>query len=465
MLKKFYLFFLIFCLITFISSQNLNKELIEDIEKSLKITDREQAIINALKKHQFKSIARDENILRKHNKYFTHEIKTGRITDQKSTGRCWLYAMLNTIRPKVVKKLNMKEFKFSQTHLYFWDKMEKANFFLEKVINRSHLDIRSREFQRTLHYLIGDGGYWQNGADLVKKYGCVPQQVMPEVISTENSRQMVKNITYQLRTFAYFLRKMKKEGKSIEEIRKKKKKYLKIVYKMLVFHLGNPVKEFKFRYFIKEKDKDGNEKKKLTPYKTYTPQSFYKNFVKEDLDDFVMFSNWPARDYYKLYHCKSSNNLIDGTPLNFINLPMNKIKEMMKNSILGNDPVNFSADVKKQHDTKIGIMEANLFQYEKVYGVPFNFDKKVNTVMKNINSTHAMVILGLDLDGDKVIKWKVENSWGDDKGDKGICFMYDNWVDLYVVRVVIKKKYIPKEILELTKQKPIIIPEDEPEQY
>lgn len=452
------------CLLSFavltLAQEVLDTAFVEELQKSFTLDAQSRAVVNAGMKYHTGDLARDEEVMRKHNKYFTHEIKTGRITDQKSTGRCWLYAMTNTIRPSVVARLQMEEFEFSQTHLYFWDKMEKANFFLEKAIARADLDVRSEGFQRILADPVTDGGYWPNAVDLIKKYGCVPQEAMPEVISSENSRDLLRFVNYQLRYFAYELRELRNQGRSLPEVREKKKEYLKIIYRMLVFHLGPPVQSFSFRYFVV----DQSGAKKLTPYQTYTPKSFAEAFVENDLFDYVMFANWPARHYDRVYQWESSNNLIDGTPLTFLNLPMEAIKPMMKNSVLGNQPVNFSADVGKQSDRKNGILSARLYPYEGFYGVPFNYDKKVNTVIANINSTHAMVILGLDMDEDRVIKWKVENSWGVDDGDKGFFYMYDDWVDLYVVRVVVHKKHVPQHILALVEQTPIVIPESEPEQ-
>ena len=446
-----------------LAQQGIDQALIKELRDSLSIDPPSKMLINAVLNNSVDKICRNEEFLRQHNKYFSHEIKTGRITDQKSTGRCWLYAMLNTIRPAVVEKTQNNDFEFSQAYLYFWDKMEKANFFLEKAIARANLDIRDPKLRKIFGNPIEDGGYWQNAVDLVKKYGCAPQSSMPEVASTAKSREMLRLISYQLRIFAYQLIEAIKHGKKLPEVQNQKKQYLKIIYRMLIFHLGKPVEHFQFRYFKAGKDSK-KDKKQLTDYKTYTPKTFAAEFVLDNLDDYVMFANWPARDYHHLYQWEYSNNLADGTPLTFINLPMSEIKKMMQTSILDNCPVNFSADVGKQSDRKSGLMAAELYLYPQLYGVPFNDDKKINTLVGNINSTHAMVVLGLDMYGDRTIKWKVENSWGTDSGDKGFFYMYDSWVDLYVVRVVIKKKYIPQNVLTILQQKPVVIPEDQPEQ-
>jgi bleomycin hydrolase len=433
--------------------------MIKSFEKDLKITPEFRAIMNALKNRGFYEVFLNREVLRNHNNNYTYEIKTPTITNQKRTGRCWLYAGLNTIRPYVAKKLNMKNFKFSTSYLFFWDKMEKANYFLEKVISEADIDIRSIKFQKLLSSPVDDGGYWQGAVNLVKKYGAVPESAMPEVNSDENSSAMVRNITYVLRNYAYELKNLKEKGASSGTLRKKKTTCLFNIYKMLVLHLGEPVKTFYFRYY--KKDKKG--KKYLTDYKKYTPKEFAKEFINGAFDNFVMFANWPARKYYKLYIWKGSNNSIEGIPLTFINLPMKEIKPMMIESIKNGVPVNFSADVGKQLDRKRGIMNADLYRFEDVYGVKFNTDKKRNTLIRNINSTHAMVFTGLDIKDGKPLKWKVENSWGTKNGDNGFYAMYDNWVNLYVVRVVIDRKFIPEKYIKILKTKPIIIPETEPE--
>jgi len=436
---------------------SLTLDQVQQFHVDLNLNGIQKAIQNALLNRQFSEVFINQEVLKQHNTYFTHEIKIGKITDQKKTGRCWLYGGLNTIRYKVAEQLKIKDFEFSENFLFFWDKIEKANTFLELVIERSHLDIRDEQFQRLLLNPMSDGGYWQNFVDLIQKYGCVPYETMPEFASNENSNEMRKNINYQLRYSAWELKRMRDMGENIESLRIKKQEILSRIYRMLVLHLGEPVKQFDFRYYIDDE--------KLTPYQKYTPKVFADRFVNEDLNKFIMFADWPGREYYRRYQLESSNNLKEGTPLTFINLPIDQIKKMTLSSILGNDPVNFSSDVGMQSLRKEGILNADLYSYQDVYGIPFDFDKRTNTVIRNINSTHAMVIVGVDLHEDFPIKWKVENSWGTDDGDEGVFTMYDNWFDLYVVRVVIHEKYIPKKIMRLTEQTPILIPENEPEQF
>ncbi|MCP4219592.1 MAG: hypothetical protein GY765_33475 [bacterium] len=447
------------------SAESLTPESIKSFKKHLALTPQLKSLSNALKNQQFADVFLNREILRNHNTRYTYEVETGDVTNQKRTGRCWLYAGINAVRPNVVERVNMKDFEFSLSYLFFWDKMEKANFFLEKAIRRADLDIRSVKYRNMLSGPMGDGGYWQNFVDLIKKYGCVPIAAMPEVASNENSRAMVRNLTYLLRNYAYELKELKTKGKTIKQLRIKKQHYLANIYKVLALHLGEPVESFPFRYYTKDENaKEKKDKKKLTPYETYTPKSFAEKFVLQDVDDYIMFANWPGRKFNTLYEWESSNNVIEGTRLTFINLPMDEIKAMMLESIKNNTAVNFSADVGKQLERKKGIMHADMYRFDDVYGIPFSRDKKRNSMLGNINSTHAMVFMGVDIADGKPLKWKVENSWGTKNGDKGFYAMYDNWVNLYVVRVVIDKRFVPERIQKILKSKAVVIPELEPEQ-
>ena len=271
---------------------------------------------------------------------------------------------------------------------------------------------------------------------------------------------MNRALTWLLRNHAFKLREMKRSGKDLQTLREVKQSFLSQVYRVLTMHLGEPVQSFPFRYY--RKDKKGE--KKLTDYETFSPGSFMRRFVSPDLGRFVMVANWPARPWHRYYQWEDSNNILRGRRLDFVNLPMSEIKEMMIASIRDRTPVNFSADVGKQMDGEHGIMHADLFPYSRVYGIDFCDDKAKNSVLRNINSTHAMVIMGVDLVQGKPLKWKVENSWGTKKGHKGYYAMYDNWFDRYVVRVVLDRKYVPEKILALLKTEPEVIPFTQPEQ-
>lgn len=437
----------------------LNTEIFQSLGESLQWNDSLRSVQNALQNHSLESVFLNREVLKNHNNNYTYEIDTGTVTDQKSTGRCWLYAALNTIRPDMIEALQRDDFEFSTNYYFFYDKLEKANFFLERAVEKASLDIRSLEYQHFIASPAGDGGYWQNAVDLVKKYGVVPLSTMPEVSSNENSRSMNRVLTVLLRKMALEIHGMVAEGKGLSVIREKKMEFLARVYRVLALHLGEPVKEFPYRYYRKTE----KGKKVLTPYRMYTPRSFAQQFLPGKLEQFVMLANWPGRPFYRLYKWEASSNCIEGTPLTFVNLPMEVIKSMAVESIRENVPVNFSADVGKQLDRERGIMHPRLYDWSSIYGIPLQMDKKTDSLFRNINSTHAMVFMGVDLKDGEPLKWKVENSWGKDNGHGGYYAMYDEWVDLYVVRVVIAESFLHPRVRRVLSTRPVVIPDTEPE--
>ncbi|MCK5738619.1 hypothetical protein KAH55_05535 [bacterium] len=468
---------------------SLNSALIQEIQDSFSVNSTEKRLVDAVINNPIQDIAINQSVLQNHNTLFSHKIETGQVCNQKHTGRCWMYAALNVLRPAAVQKLKMKEFEFSQNYLYFWDKMEKANSYLEKVIERIDVDIRDPKMRRILGNPIEDGGYWQTATNLIRKYGCVPQSVMPETESTGNSRQMNKNIIEKLRLAAYDMREKNEQGASLKKLRREKVNHLQDVYRMLVFHLGQPPVDFEYRYETRSPRADevvnllgkiiqetgeadftqteafkGMDTGQVSVVKKYTPMTFAEAFVFDELDDFVMVANWPAREIGKLYNVELTTNVLEGEPLNFLNVSLKDMKMACLQSVLGNDPVDFSADVSHGLDRKAGIMNSELYQYGDVYGIDIRGPKRAETVLGNVGSQHAMVFMGVDIVDEKIVKWRVENSWGADAGDKGYFYMYDNWFDDYVLRAVVKKKYLPQRLMTLFDQKPIIIPENEPEQ-
>lgn len=461
---------LVFCFLTAVliwpallpgqGEKDLDESALKSLHDRLIVTTEFKALQAALQNSQPGEVFLNREVLKNHNTHYSIEIETPVITNQKGTGRCWLYAALNTIRPQVAKRLGVNDFEFSTGYYFFLDKLEKANAFLQRMLDNARLPIRDFRVQKLLESPCDDGGYWQNAVDLVAKYGAVPLEAMPEVAAGENSSSMNRALTLVLRQGAYHLRSLMNNGVDPKELDRAKQTVMDQVYRILVLHLGAPVTQFPFRY--REKKEKGETQ--LTEYKTYTAKEFAKNFIKEDLGEFVMFAHWPARPFGKYYSCEYSSNLYSGTPLNFVNLPMDDIKSMILTSLKAGETVNFSSDVGKQLDSKRGIMHPQMYRNADAYGVDLSLDKKRDSVLRNINSTHAMVICGVDLINGSPLKWKVENSWGSDKGSKGFYAMYDGWMDLYVVRVVINKKYVPPKLLALFDTPPQLIPFTEPEQ-
>lgn len=453
------------------ADSGITLQLIQQIQKENLLDSVTSRLIDAVSKNGIKSVAINQSILKAHDPYFSHEIKTAKITNQEQSGRCWLFGGLNILRPYVLKTLNIEDFEFSQVYLFFWDKLEKSNTFLEEIIKRRNMDIRDEDFQRILESPLGDGGWWNYFAYLVKKYGVVPKSVMPETESTKNSDMMDRLLTQKLMDYAFKLRQMNEDGKTIEDMEKAKEKFISEIYHMLCFHFGAPPEKFEFRWKPKsteegkedsksKKDKEKkNEKPTLTPYVSYTPQEFAGKLVVESLDKYVVLGNIPSRDYNQMYSLENHRNIYEAEDFKFLNVPIEDLKKATLNSVLADEPVWFVADVSHQIDFESGIMHPDIYLYKDVYGVDIKIPKERSMLYQNVTTNHAMVFIGVDVVDNKPRKWLVENSWGDKSGKDGYLHMYDAWFDEYVIVSVVRKEYIPENIKPFLDTKPIIIKE------
>jgi len=438
----------------FANKSGLSKETIEQIRSSFEMDGHTRAMYNSITNTDISDLALNRDILQRHNEIFSHKIETKGITNQEKSGRCWLFAGLNIMRPAVIKKYNLEEFEFSQSYLTFWDKLEKANSFLERIIALRDSDIMDRKMELILRMPLSDGGYWENFVNLVGKYGVVPKEVMPETNSSENTNLMNKLISRKLRADATRLRKMHAENKPVEKLREEKLKMLSQVYKMLVMNYGQPPEEFQWRY------EDANSV--VSEPNTFTPQSFYKEFVDFDLSDYVDIFNDPSKQYGKHYMIDMTANIYDGDNVHFANVEIDNLKEIASKSILDDQPIWFGCDMGKDQDREHGIMAIGMFDYDPIYEIDMDMTKAQRALYRESVPNHAMVFTGIDIRDDKPVKWRVENSWGDEKGSEGHWTLYDKWFDLNVYSIIVKKKYVPEEILKIYKLPPIIVPPWDP---
>ena len=425
--------------------------MLNQIQSVVIIDNYTKAMQNAVSNNDIKALARNREVLSTIDHHFAHKIPVTGITDQKSSGRCWLFTALNVLRPGVIEKYNLKNFEFSQSYLFFWDQLEKANLFLEAIISTRKKDIDDREVQWLFRNPIGDGGVWSMMPSLVIKYGVVPKEVMPESYNSENTRMMSRLVRRKLRARGMQIRQWTDEGKSEKYIRKKKQDILAEIYRILIISLGTPPTEFTWRYI------DKNDS--LVNAGTFTPQTFYKEVVGAPLNDYVMLMDDPSKDYYKLYEIRYDRNCVEGQNWTFINLPVAKIKEFAKKSILNDEPMYFSCDVGKQLDKDAGVLALNSYDYNDVFGVSFEMNKEQRILTYESGSTHGMTLVGLDTSAEgSVTKWLLENSWGSEAGHDGFLTMTDEWFSEYMFRLVVLKTYISPDILEILKQKPILLP-------
>jgi bleomycin hydrolase len=387
--------------------------------------------------------------------YFSNRIKIKGITDQKSSGRCWLYTGLNVIRAPLFEKYQMEEFQLSQTYPFFWDQLEKANLFLEGIIQTVDKPLDDKRVEWLLKNPIGDGGQWTGVVDVVGKYGVVPFEVMPDTKNSEATSWMSRLLRRKLRGQAMDLRQMHADGKKLNELQEQKVEMLGDIYRILVLSLGEPPTQFEWRY----KKTDGT----LSELKTYTPMSFFRDFVNVDLNDYVMLMNDPSRPYYKLYEIDYDRHIFEGGNWKYINLPTDEIKGFAIESIKDNEAMYFSCDVGKQLNKEKGTLDVNNYSYDDLFGVTFDMDKSERIRTHESGSSHGMNLVGVDLDeNNNARKWLLENSWGEKSGHKGFLVMTDKWFDEYMFRLVIGKKYIPGDVLKILDTEPVFLPPWDP---
>ena len=412
--------------------------------------------LNAITQTDISAVALNREVINRTTHTYSHLIETPKATDQKSTGRCWMFAGLNTLRLLTRKKLNIKEFEFSQAYLMFWDKLEKANYVLENIMATRNEPVNSRVVMWLLSDPIPDGGQWDMFIDLIEKYGVVPQAVMPETNSSSSSRSMNNFIVLKLREGANQLRSHHENGASDNELRQIKTELMQTVHRMLCIHLGKPPANFSWQW----RDKD----KKFNRAGTFTPQAFYKEYVNVDLNDYVCLINAPTRDkpYNTLYTVQYLGNVVGGHPVRYLNVDIGTLKQALR-MIKDDQAVWFGCDVGKMFQRDKGILDPDIYDYDLVYNTTFPLNKADRLDYGHSRMTHAMALTGVDISDDGVpTKWRVENSWGDEHGDKGYETMTDTWFDEYLYEVTVHKKYLGEELLKVLNTEAVVLPPWDP---
>ncbi|MFP4370876.1 MAG: aminopeptidase C [Halanaerobium sp.] len=413
-----------------------------------------EIIANAVIKNGIDDTALNNKSVKKMHYDFSEEIDVGKVTNQQKSGRCWMFAALNNIRYSISKDLDIKDhdFELSESYTMFWDKLEKANYFLENIISTVELEIDSRRVMWLLKEPTNDGGQWDMFTALIEKYGIVPKYVMPESYHSSNSRAMNKILNLKLRNLAKTLRKDFKSGADKERLREKKTNMLAEIYSILAYFLGEPTQEFDFEY----KDKDGE----FYRDSGLTPKEFYNKYSQLKMTDYVSVINAPTNDkpFDQTYTVEFLGNVKEGQQIHYLNLPIDKLVNYSKEQLKNGEPVWFGCDVGQWSDRDLGIMDTELFNYEALLDTKFTLDKGQRLQYGESILTHAMVFTGVNLnDQDQPERWKVQNSWGEKVGEDGFFIMSNDWFKEFNYEVVINKKYLSEADLKSYQKDPIVL--------
>ncbi|MDO4680461.1 MAG: C1 family peptidase [Aerococcus sp.] len=429
----------------------LTQELLKKYKDQFDANPANAAAAHAIAENGINKSSIDREVKRRHTFAFSDETKHGEITNQKRSGRCWMFSALNTARVHAMNEMNVETFEFSQNYPLFWDKLEKSNYFLTSIIETVDEPQDSRLIWHLLQAPIQDGGQWEMFAGLLHKYGAVPKSIMPETFHSSNTISEMNNIlTDKLREFASVLRKMAKDGASTEELEAKRDDQLYFVYQYLVKTLGPVPETFDYAY----RDKDDNFHK----IEDITPQEFFKQYGGIDVEHMVSLINAPTEDkpYHKTYTVQYLGSVAEERPIKYLNVEIDDIKQAAIRSIQDGKPVWFGCDVTKLTERDSGIMDMNIFAYKDTLGETFEMTKAERLDYSVSMLTHAMVLSGVDLDSDgKPINWKVENSWGDKVGQKGFYSMSDEWFDEYTYQITVPEKYVTETERKEYDQEPI----------
>ncbi|MBR2458161.1 MAG: C1 family peptidase [Bacteroidaceae bacterium] len=440
--------------------QNLTPEVLSSLKQSYAGNSADRARQSVVSNGSFRKLAMRPVVNTTGvNTHFSVDIRNTGITDQQSSGRCWMFTGLNVLRNKAMKKIGVSGFQFSHIYLFFYDQLEKSNLFLQGIIDTRNESIDHQKVQWLMQNPLSDGGTYTGVADLVSKYGLVPAEVQAETWASNNTSEIDGHLKRKLREIAINLREQAEAGKSEAELQAYKVEQLKTIYQMLVLAYGEPVQEFLWA----PRGKDG---KQLSELKKYTPMEFYKEYCGESGDlqnDYVMLMNDPSRPYNKVYEIDMDRHMHDGHNWLYLNLDMKDLAPIAITSLKDSTQMYFSCDVGKFLDSKSGILDIQAWDYNSLLGTTFGMNKKQRIQTRDSGSSHAMTLMAVDLDEKgNPIKWKVENSWGATSGHNGYLIMTNEWFNEYMFRVVVNKKYMPKKLMKLMEQKPILLPAWDP---
>ena len=420
-------------------------------EKLVRVDDEKNRILrHALSKNSLYTIASSQDVEPEMDFNFDINIKTMSAANQRASGRCWLFAATNVCREIIAKKCNIARFELSQSYLAFYDRLEKSNYLLESIIELIDKDYDDRTLSFLLQNGVGDGGQWDMFVNLVNKYGLCPKNVFPETATSSATRETGQLINFNIRKFASDAKALYQE-KGMDAVRKEKEKVLNKIYVLLSDAYGLVPEKFNFEYT----DKDD----KYHLEKGFTPLSFKDKFLGDSLNDFVSLINAPTKDkpFGKTYTVAYLGNVVGGKDVTHLNVPMERMKELILAQLKDERIVWFGSDVSFYGDREVGTWDDQKFDLKTPFGLELKMDKGESLDYRASQMNHAMCITGVAFRNKKARKWKIENSWGTAAGRDGYYIMSDTWFDRFVYQAVVDKKYLNEEELKALKAKPIVL--------
>lgn len=440
-----------------VAQQALTPEVLKKLALSFEKSPADKALRNAVTANSPKKLALNQENQVKPDTWFSVSVKSSGITDQKSSGRCWLFTGTNVLRARLMARTGMSHFEFSHVYLFFYDQLEKSNLFLQGVIDTRKKPMDDKMVEWLFRHPLSDGGQFTGVSDLIGKYGLVPKDVMPETWNSENTAELGNLMKAKLREFGLELRQQTEKGVALPDLEKNKMEMMKVIYRMLVLSYGEPPTSFSWAPNV-------NGKNSCTP-QIYTPLTFYqKECGGEDLNaNYVMLMNDPTRPFNQTYEIDYDRHMYDGHNWLYLNLPIETIKEIAIASLKDSTMMYFSCDVGKFLNSKNGLLDLKNYDYESLFGTSFGMNKKQRIQSFDSGSTHAMTLVAVDLNqSGNPLKWKVENSWGAEHGFNGHLIMTDDWFNEYMFRLVVNKKYCSEQVLNLLQKKPVRLPAWDP---
>jgi len=438
------------------TAENLQSKHLKLMQKEFDSKPHYRQMQNAVTVTAVDKVALNRAVVTDLDDSFSCRLDDWAVTNQKESGRCWIFAGTNLLRVGAMRKMNLKEFEFSQSYIFFWDKIERANYFLESIIDTANRPDGDRTVDFLLDNVANDGGQWNMFVSLIRKHGLVPKSAMPESESSSNSRVMNRALKAKLREGAKRLRQMHANGAGVRELRKAKHEILTVIYRILSIHIGTPPGRFDWQW----RDKDN----KFHRDGEVTPQEFAKKYVSLDLDEYVCLVHdpRPSSPFGRTFTVAYLGNVVGGEQVKYLNVDIDTMKNIAMRTLLDGEPVWFGCDCSPQMARDIGLWDARLFDYEGVYDTQFALNKAERLIYHQSSMNHAMLFTGVDVVDGRPRRWRVENSWSDEIARKGFFIMDDSWFDEFMFEIAARKSYLPENLQKTLELKPIILPPWDP---